>query len=205
MKVLIVDDHAVVRQGMQRLLGPIPGATIIEAATAGEALDAFRTASPDVVVLDINLGGSSGLELLQRLLMENSSARIVMFSMHAEPLYAARAISAGAYGYVSKSAPAEELAVAVKRAAAGERYIDRDLACDLAFTALSADDPLQKLSTREIEILRLLADGKSLSGIASTLGIAYKTAANSCSRLKDKLGLERTADLIRFALENRQI
>ena len=94
---------------------------------------------------------------------------------------------------------------AVKRAAAGERYIDRDLACDLAFTALSADDPLQKLSTREIEILRLLADGKSLSGIASTLGIAYKTAANSCSRLKDKLGLERTADLIRFALENPQI
>lgn len=203
MKILIVDDHAVVREGVRRLLGSIPGASICEASSAQEALTVYRRESPSVVVLDINLNGSSGLELLQRLKAEEKSARIVMFTMHSEPAYAMRAIRAGASGFVSKSASADELVTAVMRVSEGERYIDRELASELVFSPASADDPMKTLTNREIELLRLLGEGKSLAQIASTFGIAYKTVANSCSRLKEKLGLERTADLIRVSIENR--
>lgn len=203
MKVLIVDDHAVLREGVRRLLSAIPGIEFFEATNSADALSQFRKHSPHVTILDVNLEGSSGIELLQRLRNESKAARIVMFTMHSEQSYALRAIRAGAMGYVSKSAPLDELLVAVKRVAAGERYLDRNLARDLAFSPAAADDPFSKLSNREIEILRLLGEGKSLSQIAATFGIAYKTVANSCSRLKTKLGLERTTDLIRVSLESR--
>jgi DNA-binding NarL/FixJ family response regulator len=188
-----------------RLLSSLPGVEFDEAGSSHEALNAIRARVPDVVVLDINLNTGSGLELLRRIHLANSAIRIVMFSMHAEPIYAARAIKAGASGYVCKSAAADELATAVRRVVAGERYIDQDIAGDLAFSPLkSLDDPLESLTNREIEILRLLGDGQSLSGIAETLGIAYKTVANTCTRLKEKLGLERTADLIRVSIESRK-
>lgn len=203
MKILIVDDHAVVREGIRRLLATISGAEIHEAATAHDALNLSRSVNPDVVVLDINLDGSSGLELLRRLKAENAAARIVMFTMHSEPSYAMRALKAGAAGYVSKSAEAGELVTAVKKIASGDRYLDRSMASDLVFSSAFTEDPLHKLSNREVEILRLLGEGKSLAEIAATFGIAYKTVANSCSRLKEKLGVERTADLIRLSVERR--
>ncbi len=204
MKILVIDDHGIVREGVRRLLGTIPGAEVVEAGTAQQGLSKLRAESPDIVVLDINLNGSSGLELLQRLKNENKTTRIVMFTMYSEAGYVARALRGGASGYVSKSAPADELITAVKRVAAGQRYVDRDAANELVFSASGEEDPLQKLSNREMEILRLLGEGKSLLEIANTFGIAYKTVANSCSRLKEKLGLERTTDLIRFSLQNRQ-
>ena len=203
MKILVVDDHAVVREGIRRLLATIAGAEIHEAATAQDALALSRSVSPDVIVLDINLDGSSGLELLRRLKADNVAARIVMFTMHSEPSYAMRALKAGAAGYVSKSAEAGELVTAVKKIASGDRYLDRTMASELVFSAAFTEDPLHKLSNREVEILRLLGEGKSLAEIASTFGIAYKTVANSCSRLKEKLGVERTADLIRLSVERR--
>ena len=182
MKILVIDDHGIVREGVRRLLGTIPGSEVVEAGTAQQGLSKLRSEVPDVVVLDINLNGSSGLELLQRLKNENKTTRIVMFTMYSEAGYVSRALRGGASGYVSKSAPADEL----------------------VFSASNEEDPLQKLSNREMEILRLLGEGKSLLEIANTFGIAYKTVANSCSRLKEKLGLERTTDLIRFSLQNRQ-
>lgn len=203
MKILVVDDHVVVREGVRRLLATLPDVQVIEAADARDALTEYRKALPDVVVLDINMDGSSGLEFLQRLRAHDKAARIVMFTMHDEPGYVARAIRAGAMGYVSKSAPAEELIAAVKQVAAGERYIARDLANSLAFGPNPAEDPYHNLSNREVEILRLLGEGKSIAQIAATFGIAYKTVANACSALKTKLGLERTADLIRLSLERR--
>ena len=203
MKILVVDDHAVVREGIRRLLATISGAEIHEAANAQDAMNLSRTVSPDVVVLDINLDGSSGLELLRRLKAENVAARIVMFTMHSEPSYAMRALKAGAAGYVSKSAEAGELVTAVKTIASGDRYLDRSMASELVFSSAFTEDPLHKLSNREVEILRLLGEGKSLAEIAATFGIAYKTVANSCSRLKEKLGVERTADLIRLSVERR--
>ena len=203
MKILVVDDHAVVREGIRRLLATISGAEIHEAATAQDALALSRSVAPDVIVLDINLDGSSGLELLRRLKADNVAARIVMFTMHSEPSYAMRALKAGAAGYVSKSAEAGELVTAVKKIASGDRYLDRSMASELVFSAAFTEDPLHKLSNREVEILRLLGEGKSLAEIAATFGIAYKTVANSCSRLKEKLGVERTADLIRLSVERR--
>lgn len=203
MKVLIVDDHAVVREGVARLISQIPDAITFEAETSAAALTLLRKEEPDVVVLDINLGGSSGLELLQRIKAQERPAAVVMFSMYCDANYAMRALRAGASGYVSKSASVDELVTAIKKVANGEKYVEQELANDLAFAALDQNDPMQSLTNRETEILRLLGEGKSLTQIASTFGIAYKTVANSCSRLKEKLGLDRTADLIRVSIENR--
>lgn len=203
MKILVVDDHAVLREGVCRLLSTLPNVEIIQAESAHEALKLFRTHNPNVTILDVNLGSSSGLEFLLRLRNESKNARIIMFTMHSEHMYALRAIRAGAMAYVTKSAPLDELLTAVKKVMQGEKYLDGDLASELAFSSSEKDDPLANLSNREIEILRLLGEGKSLSQIASTFGIAYKTVANSCSRLKTKLGLERTADLIRVSIETR--
>jgi len=201
MKILVIEDHAVVREGVQRLVSSAFAATIIEARSGPEALSLFRQARPDLVILDLNLEGISGLELIRRLLIEDATARILVFSMHTEPLYVARALGMGARGYVSKSAPASELMTALRRVAEGSRYIEREIEEELAAARSSAQDPLQRLTNREVEIMRLLGEGKSLAGVAEGLGISYKTAANSCSRIKEKLMCERTGDLIRLAAE----
>jgi DNA-binding NarL/FixJ family response regulator len=201
MKILLVDDHIVVREGVRRLLAGIGGIELCEAATGDLALALFQKERPDLVLLDLNLAGIGGLEILRRLLALDEKARVVVFSMHAEPIYAARALRLGARGYVSKSAGAEELVTAVKRVAEGGRYVEREIAGELAFTQLSAEDPLQQLTTRELEILRLLGEGNSLTEIAQAIGVAYKTVANTCSIIKSKLGVERTADLIRVSME----
>ena len=205
MKILLVDDHVLVRQGVRRLLSAIPGAEIYEAATNHDALALFRKHDLDVVVLDISLAGSSGLELLKRFRIEKPDAKVLMLSMHAEAIYAARAVQAGARGYLSKGASSEELVTAVIRVAEGKRYVERDIATEIAVKQFSGEgDLLERLTTREMEILRLLGEGKSLANIAATLGVAYKTVANACSLMKTKLAVERTADLIRTALEMRK-
>jgi two-component system, NarL family, invasion response regulator UvrY len=203
MKLLIVDDHVVVRQGICRLLSSLSGIATYEASSAAEALGLFRVHRPNVVLLDLNLVNSSGFELLRRLLLEDRAVRVLVLSMHAEPVYVAHALKAGARGYVSKSAAADELVTAIRQVAQGGRYIEREIAAQLVFAQYGADDPLHQLSTREVDILRLLGEGKSLAAIAQTLGVTYKTIANSCSAIKGKLGLERTADLIRLTFELR--
>ncbi|MEO1206393.1 MAG: response regulator transcription factor [Pseudomonadota bacterium] len=201
LKILLVDDHTVVRAGVRRLLETLPATQIFEAATGPETLALFRKEQPDVVLLDLNLQGVGGLDLLRRMILENKKARVIIFSMHAEPIYAARALKLGAKGYVTKSASADELMTAVKKVADGGHYIESDLAAKLAIGQFSGEDPLHQLTTREVEILRLLGEGKSLSGIADTLGVSYKTIANTCSLIKNKLGVPRTADLIRLSIE----
>ncbi len=205
MKILLVDDHLVVREGVRRLLAGIAGTELVEAASAETAIEFFRQQRPELVILDLNLPGSAALELLRRLFAEDEAVRVVVFSMHSELLYAVRALRLGARGYVSKSAGADELVTAVKKVAAGGRYVEHSLADELAFSQISSDDdPIRQLTTREVEILRLLGDGNSLTEIASSIGVAYKTVANACSALKSKLGVERTADLIRVSIELRQ-
>jgi two-component system invasion response regulator UvrY len=205
MKILVVDDHQVVREGVRRLLSQILGATFEEAESPSEALKQFRQWKPDIIILDINLNGGSGIELLRHLKADTHDARIIVFSMHSDVVYANSARKAGAMGYVSKSAPVEELLTAVKRVAAGKYYVDSELAGSLILGAQQNDDALNGLSPREIEILRLLGEGKGLTEIGATLGIAYKTVANTLSRIKDKLGIERTGDLIRFVVENKHL
>lgn len=203
MKVLIVDDHVIVREGVRRLLAAHREVTVIEAAAAPEALTSFRVSRPDVVLLDLNLPNGSGLDLLRRMLAEDKGARILVFSMHSEPLYVARALDAGARGYVSKSAPATELMTAIQKIAAGGRYVEHEIAAQLVISNHSGEDPLQRLTTREADIMRQLGEGKTLAAIASSLGLTYKTVANACTIIKTKLGAERVADLIRLAIEMR--
>ena len=198
MKVLLVDDHAIVRDGLKRLLGDLGTDAILEAATGRAALDIARTERPGLVILDLNLPDLGGLEILARLLREDPAVRVLVLSMHAEPLYASRALKAGAKGYVSKAAAPDEIAAAVRAVARGEGYVEAKVAQALA---LGATTPLDSLTPRDLETLRLLADGRSLSEIAAALGVAYKTAANGCTQLKEKLGVSRTGELIRLAVE----
>ncbi len=198
MKILLVDDHAVVLDGVRRLLQTSLKAEILQASSGEKAIDMAAIDKPDLILLDLNLGGMGGLEVIQRVKKYSNPPRIVVLSMHTEPAYISQALKAGADGYVSKAADAEEVVTAVETVLSGNCYIEADLRAKLG--PGSDGDPLDKLTARELEILRLLGRGESLNAIADVLGIAYKTVANTCTQMKHKLGLERTADLIRVAL-----
>ena len=200
MNILLVDDHAIVRDGLKRLLGGLERTTIEEVADGRDALAMVRTKSFDVIILDLNLPGLGGLELLRRI-VQMERGRVLVLSMHAEPLYAARALDAGAAGYVSKNASPEELLAAVQRVAGGGRFIEGEIAQALALQGSAPGQAMGQLNSRELEIMRLLASGRSLAEIADALGVGYKTVANTCSLMKSKLGVSRTADLVRLAVE----
>jgi two-component system invasion response regulator UvrY len=200
MRILLVEDHAIVRDGLKRLLGGLADAQVVEAGDGRQALATARAEAIDLVVLDLNLPGLGGLELLRRL-RGVCEAKILVLSMHAEPLYAARALDAGAAGYVSKNASPDELIAAVQRVAAGGRYVEGEIAQALALQGAALGQPIGQLSAREMEIMRLLASGNSLAEIAEALGVGYKTVANTASQMKVKLGVARTADLVRLAIE----
>jgi two-component system invasion response regulator UvrY len=146
--------------------------------------------------------GLGGLEVIARLRIENPAVRVMVLSMHREAMYARRALQAGAAGFISKNAPADRLLEAVRRVAAGQSYIEHEIAQELALANIHAPGtPLQELSPREFEILRLLGGGSSLNQIAETIGVSYKTVANTCGQIKAKLGVPRTADLVRIAIQ----
>jgi two-component system invasion response regulator UvrY len=198
--ILLVDDHALVRAGLTRLLAGLVGGPIIEAATGRDALSLARLNNPDLVILDLNLPGLGGLELLRRLRLLGDWP-ILVLSMHAEPLYARRALEAGAAGYATKNISPDELVLAVRRILAGGRYVEAELAQAMATTDSTGAPGFDALSARELEIMRLLAKGASLAEIASAIGVGYKTVANIASQMKSKLGVSRTADLVRLAIE----
>lgn len=200
MKVLLVDDHAIVRDGLKRLLADLDVGPILEAPTGRAALDLARTEGPELIILDLNLPDLGGLELLGRLLRDNPAVRVLVLTMHAEPHYASRALQAGARGYVSKAAAPAEITAAVRAVARGDGFVEAKIAQAIALGGGTAS-PLDNLSLRDLETLRLLAEGRSLGEIATALGIAYKTAANGCTQLKEKLGVARTGELIRLAVE----
>jgi DNA-binding NarL/FixJ family response regulator len=200
-KILIVDDHPIVRAGVGRLLAAEPEIEVREATNGREALSIYRELQPTLVILDLNLPGIGGLEVLARLKAADPDARVLVLSMHDDEIHVTRALRAGAAGYVTKNAPPEELLEAIGRVAGGQTYIEREIAEDLVFASVrESSHPLKDLSSRDLEILRQLAEGRTLSQIADTVGIGYKTAANNCSRIRAKLGATSTADLIRIAL-----
>ena len=201
MNILIVDDHAIVRAGLRRLLKGLFEGEVLEAATGREALALARTRSLDLVLLDRNLPELGGLEWRSRLATVAPSLPVLVLSMHAEPLYVTRAMEAGARGYVSKNVAPDELVTAIKQVASGGRYVEGELAQALVLNPAPLVEPLEQLSPRDLEIIRLLARGRSLSEIADALGLGYKTIANTCTQIKSKLGVNRTADLVRLALE----
>jgi DNA-binding NarL/FixJ family response regulator len=198
MSILLVDDHALVRDGLKRLLATLSQGDILEAANGGDALALMRQHSPELIILDLNLPGLGGLELLRRMIQAGAGP-ILVLSMHGEPLYAKRALDAGAAGYMTKNASPDELLAAVRKVTAGGRYVEAELAQALA--APAGGQALDNLTARELEIMRLLAKGASLAEIAQAVGVGYKTVANNCGQIKSKLGVSRTADLVRLAIE----
>jgi two-component system invasion response regulator UvrY len=206
MRILIVDDHPIVASGCRALLSGTPGIGILEASDAESGEATFLRERPDVCVLDINLPGVSGFELARRILVHDAAARIIMFSMNDDPLFAARAIEAGAKGYVSKSGDPGDLVEAIRKVGEGEVYLPPAIAQRIAFAGTGlAENRMAKLTQREIEILRLLGAGKSLSEIAWLVHSSYKTIANTSSIIRQKLGLRSSSELVRFAIESRLV
>src|ERR1041384_6291440 len=199
-RLLVVDDHAIVRSGIRRLLSERPDIEVLEAASGEDAMSAVLDAPVNLIVLDLNLPGLGGLELLRRLVRAVPKVPILVFSQHAEAIYATKALEAGAQGFVSKNAMPEEFLEAVDAILAGGTAIEKSVQRDMTMRDLAEDAYLKPLTERDIEILRLLAAGNSLSEIAAKLGVAYKTVANTLSRIKEKLGVGQTSELIRIAI-----
>jgi DNA-binding NarL/FixJ family response regulator len=202
-RVLLVDDHAVVREGYRRLLERTPEIEVVaEAATGEDAYRVFCDVNPDVVVMDINLPGMSGIEAARRMLAREPDARVLVFSMHEDALFGSRALQAGARGYVTKASAPEVLVEAVKAVSAGRLYISHDMAQELALQTVPGQDlPLNALSPREFEVFRLLAEGKSVADIARILSLSQKTVANYQSLIKQKLDADTSAQMVWIALK----
>jgi len=203
MRVLIVDDHRIVASGCRALFAEDPEIVMLEASDAESGERVFTSEHPDICVLDINLPTVSGFELARRILGRDASARIIMFSMNDDPAFAARAIEIGAKGYVSKSGDPRDLVEAIREVGNGGVYLPPAIARSIAFAGPAfARSPLSKLTSREMEILRLLSNGKSLSEIAWLVHSSYKTVANTSSIMRQKLGVRTSAELVRLAIEN---
>jgi two-component system, NarL family, invasion response regulator UvrY len=204
LRVLVVDDHPIVISGCRALLEADPGVEVIEAQDGASGLAAFFDLKPDVAVIDINLPGHSGLELLRRIIDEAPEARLVVFSMNDDPIVASRAIQAGAKGYIAKNDDPALFAGAVRQVAGGGLYLHPEMARQIAFLRAGGNtDELSSLNPREVEILRLLAAGRTMAQIADLLDVSYKTVANNCTQLKQKLGARSAMDLMRIALSAR--
>ena len=203
MRVLIVDDHRIVASGCRALFADDPEIDIVEASDAESGERAFGAEHPDICVLDINLPTVSGYELARRILGRDAAARIIMFSMNDDPAFAARAIECGAKGYVSKTGDPNDLVEAIRAVGNGDTYLPPAMARSIAFAGPAlAQSPLSKLNAREMEILRLLSAGKSLSEIAWLVQSSYKTVANTSSIMRQKLGVKTSVELVRLAIDN---
>jgi DNA-binding NarL/FixJ family response regulator len=198
-RVLLADDHKIVRDGLKRILsGNIEVAA--EAASGDEALALVKAHDYDVAVLDMSMPGLSGLDLIKRLKIEKPKLRILVLSMHGERQYAARALKAGASGYLNKDSAAEQLVGAVRKIAAGGVHIGEAAAASL----VAADKaPHEALSDREFEVLRLLAEGLGPTDIGEKLHLSVKTVSTHKTRILEKLNLGSTAELVRYALDHK--
>jgi two-component system invasion response regulator UvrY len=201
LRVLLVDDHAVVREGYRRLLERAEGITVVgEAGTASDGYQAFCRLAPDVVVMDISLPDVSGIEAMRRILAREPAARVLVFSMHEEAIFPTRAFQAGAKGYITKASAPEALVDAVRTVAQDKTYLSHDVAQTLALRNVTGHDAgLSVLSGREFEIMRLLVSGHTVSSIAAKLGLGYKTVANYQSSIRHKLGAQNATQLLDIA------
>ncbi|MGC8517383.1 MAG: response regulator [Steroidobacteraceae bacterium] len=195
--VLLVDDHAIVREGYRRLLAEHPAVRVVgEATTAPQACELALTLRPDIVVMDIALPGMSGIEATRRMLKYAAPPRVLMFSMHEDAIYATRALQAGALGYLSKASAPEVLMSAIYAVWRGERYLSPDVAMNMERAALPEHSlEFAPLTPREFEVLRLLVRGATVKSIGETLGLSEKTIANHQSAIREKLGAKNSLQL----------
>jgi len=195
-RILLVDDHPIVREGYRRLLGRQPGLSVVAEASDGEAaLRAFLEHAPDVVLMDLSMPGGGGFAAVEAILARDPAARIIVVSMHQGAVFAQKAMAAGARGFISKSSPPDELVRAIATVVAGRRAISADVAQEFARTSLEHDD-LASLTPRERDILLLLVRGMNGRAIAQSLNLSSKTVQNNLSQIRAKLGASGDADLV---------
>jgi DNA-binding NarL/FixJ family response regulator len=207
-RVLIADDHAVVRQGLKQILGDTPEMVVAGEATTGqEVLDKVRAEAWDVVILDISMPDHSGLDILKQLGSERPKLPVLVLSMHSEDQYAMRVLKAGASGYLTKDSAPDELVKAVRKVVRGGRYVSAFLAEKLAFEIGTDSNrlPHETLSDREFQVLRGIAAGKSVTEIAAELYLSPKTVSTYRARLLQKMNLTTNAELIHYAFQNHLI
>ena len=207
-RLLIVDDHEVVRAGIRRVFDEQPGAALFgEAGNASEALRQVREQEWDAVVLDISLGGRSGLDVLKELHQLHPKLPVLILSMHSEEQYARRAFKAGAAGYITKDSPRTELVSAINKVLRGGRYVSPALAEKLVVSLGRGTEeaPHESLSPREFEVLRLIASGKTVGEIADLLALSDKTISTYRARLLEKMGMRTNAELTYYAIQNRLV
>ena len=206
LRILIVDDHPIVRHGLKQTLGDAHEiGEIGEASTPQEALDLVRQRAWDAVILDIGLPGRGGLEVLKEIKQEMPRLPVLILSMHTEDQYAVRAVRAGAAGYLTKGAAMDHLLAAIRKVVSGGRYISPELAERLA-TELTGDTgrPLHaSLSDREFEVLRFIAAGQTVGDIADRLSLSVKTVSTYRARILEKMQMKNNAELMQYALTNR--
>jgi two-component system, NarL family, invasion response regulator UvrY len=208
MKILIADDHAIVREGVKQIVKGLPEVTLIEEVSDGEAaFSKICETSYDVVILDISMPNMSGLDVLQRMKDRNIHTKVLIFSFYPQEQYAIRAFKLGASGYLSKDSAFEELASAIRKISQGGKYISAALAEKLIFQDVNLEGklPHEKLSEREFQIMILLAKGKSVTEIAHALFISDKTVSTYKMRVLEKMDMKNNADLTRYALKNKLI
>jgi len=202
--VLIIDDHPIVLQGCRRILQDAGIETVLDAGDIAAGYRLYRRHNPDVVIVDLAMQGSGlgGLPLIRRIHSHDPRTRILVFSMHSDPIIVARALEAGATGYVLKDTSPEELVKAFSQVRVGAPYLSGEIAMQVALVQTGVRrNPLADLTPRELETLSLLAKGKPYGAIADGLNVSYKTVVNTCSQLKQKLGARNLPELIRAAVQ----
>jgi DNA-binding NarL/FixJ family response regulator len=204
-RVLIVDDHPIVRQGLRRMIEPEPDLVVCgEVQTEREARAAIRTLAPDVVIVDISLGQGDGLELVRDVHAQQPELPMLVLSMHDESIYAERLLAAGASGYIMKQAASDQLLIALRQVLSGERYVSETLAGYLRGDGLGGvgvgSDPIDRLSNRELQVLSLIGRGYSSREAAEALGLSVKTVETHRQSLKRKLNLATNAQLLQYAI-----
>lgn len=208
-KILIVDDHSIVREGLKRLVADESDMVFAgEAGTAADALRLVREKDCDVIVLDITMPGvKSGLDLLPEIKSMRPAIKILILSMHAEEQFAIRALKSGASGYITKQSAPTELIQAIRKVQSGGKYISQSIAEQLAFFLSDDPDkpPHERLSDREFQVLRLLAVGKNMREIGGELFISEKTVGTYRLRIMEKMNMTRNAELVRYAVQNQLI
>jgi two-component system invasion response regulator UvrY len=207
-KILMLDDHEVVREGVKKILGEQPGTiTFGEASTGPEALRLAHEQDWDVAVLDLSLGGRSGLEVLKELKQVRPQLPVLILSMHSEEQYARRAFKAGAAGYITKDSPRAELVKAVNKVMSGGRYVSPAVAEKLIFDIAGGTDraPHETLSDREFEVMRLIASGKTVGEIAEMLSLSDRTISTYRARVLEKMGMKTNAELTHYAIQNKLV
>ena len=201
--IVLVDDHAVVRAGVRRLLEQESLFDVMAEAESGEkAYQLFGELNPDVMVMDLSMPGMGGLEAIRRILMRYEKAKILVLSMHEDLSFANQALKLGAKGYLIKNALADDLVKSIETVSNGEVFLSAEIAKKMAMQSISGDkDPIHELSAREFEIFRLLAEGLDIDAIASTLNISSKTVSNYQTMIKQKLDINSPVELIRYAIK----